>query len=234
MTRAQWRPVLALAAMFAGMNFGLYSAVERIGLGLAVTLEFLGPLAVAVLGSRRLREMACALAAGVGVYVLILPGPSSDFVGIGFGLLGAACWAGYILANRSVGRVLPGIQGAALATSLSALAYLPVLAWLGLNGRITPGAVGFAVLAGLFSTVVPYTIDILVLRRVPANVFGIAMSSHPVVAALVGLVMLGQVLAVHEWVGIAVIVAANAVVVAGQSQRRAAGRALDRRRLRTR
>jgi len=216
LTWPQWRPILVLAATFAGMNLGLYSAVERIGLGLAVTLEFLGPLAVAVGGSRRPREIGAALAAAVGVYILVLPGPSSDVIGIAFGLLGASCWAGYIVANRSVGRVLPGVQGAALATTVSAAAYLPVLGWLAREGRITLPSIGFAVLAGIFSTVVPYTIDLLVLRRVPAHVFGVAMSSHPVVAALVGLVALGQVLKIHEWVGMAIIVIANAVVVSGR------------------
>ena len=216
LTWPQWRPILVLAATFAGMNLGLYSAVERIGLGLAVTLEFLGPLAVAVGGARRPREIGAALAAAVGVYILVLPGPSSDVIGIAFGLLGASCWAGYIVANRSVGRVLPGVQGAALATTVSAVAYLPVLGWLAREGRITLPSIGFAVLAGIFSTVVPYTIDLLVLRRVPAHVFGVAMSSHPVVAALVGFVALGQVLKIHEWVGMAMIVIANAVVVSGR------------------
>lgn len=212
LTRSQWRAIVALAATFAGMNLGLYSAVDRIGLGLAVTLEFLGPLAVAVSASRRPRELLAALAAAVGVYVLVLPGPSSDLVGIGFGLCAAACWAGYIVANRSVGQAVPGLQGTALATTISAAAYLPVLAWLGLSGRITLPAIGFAVLAGLFSTVVPYTLDIVVLRRVPKHVFGIAMSSHPIVAALVGFVALGQVLAAHEVIGMVIIVLANAAV----------------------
>lgn len=217
LTRSQWRAILALAATFAGMNLGLYSAVDRIGLGLAVTLEFLGPLAVAVSASRRPRELLAALAAAVGVYVLVLPGPSSDLVGIGFGLVAAACWAGYIVANRSVGQAVPGLQGTALATTISAAAYLPVLVGLGMGGRITLPAIGFAFLAGLFSTVVPYTLDLLVLRRVPKDVFGIAMSSHPIVAALVGFVALGQVLAAHEVIGMVIIVIANAVV-AGRRQ----------------
>lgn len=220
LTRSQWARVLVLAAMFAGMNLMLYTAVERIGLGLAVTLEFLGPLAVALLGSRSWRDLVLALAAGLGVYVLVLPGPSSDGLGIAAGLLAAACWGGYILANRSVGATLPGVQGTALATAVSCFAYLPVLAWLAVDGRITAATLGFAVVAGLLSTVVPYTLDLLVLRRVPARVFGIAMSGHPVVAALVGWVMLGQVLDLHEWVGMGLIIAANALTVAAPGRRR--------------
>ncbi|ANS79414.1 integral membrane protein [Serinicoccus hydrothermalis] len=215
LTRAQWLRVLWLAAMFAGMNLGLYAAVERIGLGLAVTLEFLGPLAVALLGSRSVRDLALAVVAGIGVYVLVLPGPSSDYLGVAFGLVAAACWGGYILANRAVGQALPGVQGTALATAVSATAYLPVLVWLSVTGRFTTEAFGYAVVAGVLSTVVPYTLDLLVLRRVPASVFGIAMSAHPVLAALVGMVLLGQLLALHEWVGMAVIVLANAVTMSG-------------------
>ena len=222
LTRGQWARVVWLAAMFAGMNLGLYAAVERIGLGLAVTLEFLGPLAVGLLGSRSVRDLALAVVAGVGVYVLVLPGPSSDYLGVAFGLAAAACWGGYILANRSVGAALPGVQGTALATAVSATAYLPVLVWLALTDRFTPAAFGFAVVAGVLSTVVPYTLDLLVLRRVPAAVFGVAMSAHPVLAALVGLVLLGQLLALHEWVGMALVVAANAVTM-GVSGRRPPG-----------
>lgn len=216
----QWMRVLWLAAMFAGMNLGLYAAVERIGLGLAVTLEFLGPLAVALLGSRSVRDLALAVVAAVGVYVLVLPGPSSDLLGVAFGLAAAACWGGYILANRSVGAALPGVQGTALATAVSATAYLPVLVWLSLTDRFTTAAFGFAVVAGVLSTVVPYTLDLLVLRRVPAGVFGVAMSAHPVLAALVGMVLLGQLLALHEWAGMALIVAANAVTMSGLGRRR--------------
>lgn len=219
LTAAHWRQVLTLAVMFAGMNLALYAAVDRIGLGLAVTLEFLGPLAVALLGSRTIRDLGTASAAAAGVYVLVLPGPSSDYLGVAYGLVAAACWGGYIVANRAVGASLPGVQGTALATSISALAYLPVLVWLGLDGRLTPAAVGLAMIAGVLSSVVPYSLDLMVLRRVPPRVFGIAMSAHPVIAALVGVVMLSQMLSLHEWAGIGVIVAANAVTMASRGAR---------------
>ena len=92
LTWPQWWPVLLLAAVFGCMNLSLYTAIDRIGLGLAVTLEFLGPLAVALAGSRSRRDLLIAAAAAVGVYVLVLPGPSSDYLGLGLGLLAAACW----------------------------------------------------------------------------------------------------------------------------------------------
>lgn len=219
LTRGQWARVVVLAAMFAGMNLFLYAAVDRIGLGLAVTLEFLGPLSVALLGSRSARDLVTAAAAGLGVYVLVLPGPSSDYLGVAFGLLAAACWGGYILANRSVGASLPGVQGTALATAVSATAYLPVIVWLAASGRFTLAALGLAVVAGVLSTIVPYTLDLLVLRRVPARIFGITMSAHPVAAALVGMILLGQMLAGHEWLGMAIIVAANVATATRRTRR---------------
>jgi inner membrane transporter RhtA len=112
-TWAQWWPVLLLAAVYGTMNLSLYSAIDRLGLGLAVTLEFLGPLAVALAGSRRRADLACALVAGAGVVALTRPRPSTDYAGIGLALLAAACWAGYILLNRLIGARLPGAQGSA-------------------------------------------------------------------------------------------------------------------------
>jgi inner membrane transporter RhtA len=213
MTRAQWWPVLLLAAVFATMNLSLYSAIERIGLGLAVTLEFLGPLGVALAGSRTRLDLVIALAAGAGVYVLVLPGPTSDYVGLALALVAAGCWAAYIVLNRLLGARLPGLQAPAAATSVSALVYLPVLGWLVAAGRFTPAALAYAVCAGVLSSAVPYAVDLVALRRVPQRFFGVFMSINPVIAALAGIVLLGQVLELHEWLGIAIVVAANVVAV---------------------
>lgn len=213
---AQWWPTLLLTGVFAVMNLSLYAAIDRIGLALAVTLEFLGPLAVALGNSRTARDLVTAVAAGAGVYVLVLPGPTSDYLGVGLGLFAACCWAGYILLNRVVGARLPGVQGTALATSISAMGYLPVLVLLARSGRLTPAALGFAMAAGALASAVPYALDLIVLRTVSAQVFGVAMSAHPVMAALAGMVVLGQLLSWHEWLGIAVIVVANVVTVTGR------------------
>src|SRR5215472_17026847 len=129
LTREQWRPVLALAVIFATMNLSLYVAVNTIGLGLGVTLEFLGPLAVGLLASRRAVDLGCALVAGGAVVVLARPQPSTDYAGIALALLAAACWAAYILVNRVVGARIPGAQGPAAAACLSATLYLPVGIW---------------------------------------------------------------------------------------------------------
>jgi len=213
MTWSQWWPVLLLAVVFGCMNLSLYTAIDRIGLGLAVTLEFLGPLAVAIVGSRSRRDLLLAVLAAAGVYVLVLPGPSSDYLGVALGMLAGACWAAYILLNRTAGARLPGLQAPAVAAALCALAYLPVLVLLATDGRITSAALGYAVASGLLASVVPYAADLIALRFVPARFFGVFMSVHPVLAAVVGWVLLDQLLDLHEWVGIAVVVLANAAAV---------------------
>jgi len=212
-TRQQWRPVLALALVFATMNLSLYLAISRIGLGLAVTLEFLGPLSVALLASRRLTDLGCALIAGAAVVVLARPQPSTDYAGILLALLAAVCWACYILVNRVVGARLPGAQGPAAAAGLSALLYVPVGIWALASHPVTGVALGRAATAGLLCSAVPMVADLQALRRVPAKFFGVFMSVNPVFAALTGLVVLGQLLGFADWFAIAAIVTANAVSV---------------------
>lgn len=212
-TWAQWWPTILLGVVFVSMNLTLYTAIDRIGLGLAVTLEFLGPLAVALAASRSRLDLLCAIGAGAGVYVLVLPSGTSDWFGIGCGLVAAGCWASYILLNRLLGRRLPGLQATAAATTVAAVLTLPLVITLVVQGRMTPLALLYGLAAGLMASVVPYAIDLLALRRVPTGYFGVVMSVHPVFAALAGLILLGQVLALHEWIGIAVVVAVNVVAV---------------------
>lgn len=210
-TREQWRLVLALAVTFATMNLSLYLAISKIGLGLAVTLEFLGPLSVALLASRRATDLACALAAGAAVVVLARPQPSTDYAGIGLAVLAAGCWASYILLNRSLGTRLAGSQGPAAAATLSALLYVPIGMWTLASHSLSAVALGRASLAGVMCSAIPMVADLLALRRVPARFYGVFMSVNPVFAALTGLVVLGQALAPADWLAITAIVAANAI-----------------------
>ncbi|WP_409465439.1 EamA family transporter [Amycolatopsis sp. GA6-003] len=212
-TARQWRPVLGLAAVFATMNLSLYTAVDRIGLGLAVTLEFLGPLAIALAGSRRRTDLACAIAAAIAVGALMRPQPSTDYLGIGLALVAASCWACYILLNRTVGRRLPGAAGSAAAAGVSGLLYVPIGLVAMLNHPPTTGALAAALTAGVLSSALPFLVDLIALRRVPAQFFGAFMSVNPVMAALVGLVVLDQRLDAVAWAAIGVIVAANTVAV---------------------
>jgi inner membrane transporter RhtA len=219
-TRAQWWPVIGLALVFATMNICLYTATDRIGIGLAVTLEFLGPLVVALLSSRTRRDLMLAGGAGAGVYVLVLPGASSDWFGIGLGVAAAAAWAAYILLNRVAGERLPGLQAPATATLLSAAIYVPVAIVVFADRGLPLQALLLGATAGVLSSVVPYTADVLTLRLIPARLFGVFMSVNPVVAALAGVVILGQLLDLHEWIGILVVVTTNASAVAGQARTR--------------
>lgn len=219
-TRAQWWPVLALGAVFALMNLSLYTAIDRVGIGLAVTLEFLGPLAIALGGARSRRDRVLALTAAVGVYVLVLPGPASDWIGVGLGLVAAACWAAYILLNRLAGARLPGLQAPAAATLVSATAYVPVAILIVSHRGFHPDALALAMATGVLSSVVPYAADLVTLRLVEPHLFGIFMSVNPVLAAVAGAVLLAEVPALHEAVGIAVIVSVNAVAVAGRRRGR--------------
>jgi inner membrane transporter RhtA len=213
-TWAQWWPVLLLAVVFGTMNLSLYTAVARVGLGLAVTLEFLGPLAIALAATRRRVDACCAVIAAAGVVTLMRPQPSTDYVGMGLGLLAAVCWASYILLNRTVGQRLPGAQGSAAAAGVSALLFLPVGIVVAVHHPPTAPAVGCAVAAGVLSSAVPYLADLFTLRRVPAAAFGLFMSVNPVLAAVVGRVVLDQRLGAAEWAGITAVVSANALSIA--------------------
>lgn len=205
----QWWPCLILGGVFLSMNLSLYTALDRIGLGLAVTLEFLGPLTVALLSSRGIREIGLAILAGIGVYVLILPGPSSDLIGIGLSLLAGALWAVYILTNGVAGRRLVGLQAPAVGSLISATMSVPILIWLAVAGRLSGVPLLLAAAAGVLSSAVPYAADLTALRFVPRRFFGVFMSVHPVVAALAGMLVLGQLLSFHEWLGIGIVVFAN-------------------------
>lgn len=233
LSKDQWLPVLGLVVVFSAMNLSLYVAINRIGLGLAVTLEFLGPLTVAIAGSRRVLDIACAVLAAVGVVVLTAPGPTTDIAGIGLALLAATAWGSYILLNRTLGQRLPGLQGTAVASLVTAVAWIPIAAtWFALHAP-TAAAIALAVVCGLMSSIVPYVGDLLALRRVRAQMFGIFTSINPVWAALAGWILLGQALRAHEWIGIGLIVISNFVVSAGAltssaTSRRAATKPVSR------
>src|SRR5258708_7892694 len=216
-SRRQWRPVLALALVYAVMNVSLYVAIARIGLGLAVTLEFLGPLSVALLASRRAIDLGCAVVAGAAVVMLGRPTPTTDYLGIGIAVLAAAGWAGYIMGNQAIAsRFAVPAQGTAAAGSRQALLYLPVGIWVLATHDVTAAAIARAVAAGLLCSVVPMLTDPQALRRVPARFYGVFMSINPVLAAVVGLIVLHQALGAADWLAIAAIAAANVVSIAAR------------------
>lgn len=210
--RDQWLPVLGLALAFSVMNISLYMAIERIGLGLAVTLEFLGPLAVAIAGSRRIVDLICAGLAATGVLLLTGPGPTTDVLGVALALVAAGAWAAYILLSRSVGQRLPGLQGTAVASAVTAGLWVPIGAAWFLIHPPTLAALLLAAACGILASALPYAVDLQALRRVPAALFGTLTSVNPLLAALIGWAVLHQALEAVEWAGIGLIVAGNAIV----------------------
>jgi inner membrane transporter RhtA len=214
-----WRAGLFFGASLAGMNFAFYQSLATLPLGVAVTIEFLGPLALSAVLSRRLRDMAAVVAALAGVVLisqaLTVPWRELDLGGIAWAALAGAGWAAYILGSRSAGRHFDQLDGLAVALVVAAALVTPVgIATAhapALTGSVLVGGVGIA----LLSSVLPYSLELLALRSIPPAVFGILLSLEPAVAALAGLVVLHQVLAVPQLLGMALVVAASAVVMVG-------------------
>ena len=193
------------------MNFSIYQAFSRIPMGIAVTVEFLGPLAVAVAGARRhLAGVGWAALAGGGVLLLTRgSGGHLNLAGLAFAAASAAGWAGYIVASRASGLRLPGSSGLVIAMCVAALGVTgPGLA-AGGTAMARPAVLASGVAIGLLSSVVPYWLEFQALRRVTARVFGVWMSLQPAVAALIGLILLGQRLAAAEWAGICCVAVAS-------------------------
>ncbi|WP_243638098.1 EamA family transporter [Rubrobacter taiwanensis] len=216
------RRSLALAATFgfvlAGMNFCFYSALERIPLGVAVTLEFTGPLAVALLGSRRLLDFLWGALAAGGIFLLspfasttgVAGGEALDPVGVIFALLAGAFWACYVLLGGLLGRSFAGGTGLALATGVGAVLVAPVGLWQAGTELLAPGVLLAGAGIALLSTAIPYTLEIEALKRMPARVFGVLMSLEPAVAALIGFVILSEALQLRSWAAILLVSAAAA------------------------
>jgi inner membrane transporter RhtA len=218
-----WRPrlrghgprALAIVAAFgvslAAMNLAFYESLARIPLGIAVTFEFVGPLAVALVGSRSLLHLVwVALAAG-GIVLLAAPGGAHlDALGVVLALVAGVCWGAYILLSARTGRLFSGGDGLALAMGLAALLLVPV-GVVGGGGRLLhPGPLAVGLGVAILSSAIPYTLEMEALRRLPERVFGVLMSIEPAVAALAGFLVLGQVLHVRQLGGIVLVMLASA------------------------
>jgi inner membrane transporter RhtA len=202
--------VILFGLALAAMNTSFYLALDRIPLGIAVTLEFVGPLGVAVAASRRRLDLLWAGLAALGIVLLSpTPGGDLDLLGCALALLAGVFWAAYIVLAARVGRTFEGGRGLALAMVLAALALLPAGIVEAGDELLVPGllAVGFAV--AMLSSAIPYSLELEALRRLPQGTFGVLMSLEPAVAATVGFVGLGQGLAVNEVVAIGLVVAAS-------------------------
>ena len=223
-----WRPRVAglgrreglLAVLFgltlAGMNLAFYSALDRIPLGITVTLEFVGPLGVAVVGSRGALDLLWVGLAAAGILLLSDFGTTDlDGLGVALALFAGCLWAAYILLSARVGRVFPGGSGLALAMVVAAVLLCPVgVADAGAD-LFVPWILAAGAAVAILSSVIPYSLELEALRRIPPGVFGVLMSLEPAVAALAGFVVLGEELVPRELVAILLVVAASAGAAGG-------------------
>jgi inner membrane transporter RhtA len=235
-----WRDaavVCAFGLTLAIMNYSIYQSFARIPLGVAVTIEFLGPLAVAVASSRRLIDLLWVALAGAGVALLARGGtpaasaagapraaPGLAGSGVAFALVAAAAWAAYILLSAATGRRFSGSSGLVIAMGVAALAVTPAAVVAARGTLARPGILATGAAIGLLSSVLPYRFELEALRRIPAGVFGIWMSLEPAVAALVGLVLLGEALGAAQWAAVACVMVACAGAARGAATRVAAAR----------
>lgn len=215
-TRRDWWVVTQFGLTLAVMNSAFYGAIDRLPIGVAVTLEFLGPLALAAVTSRSIRDSFAVGLALVGVVLisgaLTMPWADLDLVGIGLALLAGAGWAAYIITSGRTGTRFPGIDGVAWAMVIATVLVAPAALITASAGLLAAPVLARGLGIALLSSVVPYSLENVALRWLPPNVFGVLLSLEPAVAALAGLVVLGQHLSPVQTVGMALVVAASVVI----------------------
>jgi inner membrane transporter RhtA len=222
-SRNGWLAVLGFGLVLALMNGLFYLALARLPLGVTVTIEVLGPLVLSIVASRRLSAWLWAVLAFAGVAALAGGGwDRLDPLGVLFALGAAASWAFYILASARVGREFPGLDGLALAMTAGALLALPFGILSAGSALLRPDLLALGAAVAVLSSTIPYALELIALRRLPAAVFAILMSLSPATAALAGWLLLGQQLVWLELVGIALVITAS--IGAVRSSNRAAAR----------
>jgi inner membrane transporter RhtA len=210
-SRADMAAAVAFGLVLAAMNWSFYEALNRLPLGVAVTIEFTGPLVVAVAGSRRFLDVIwVALAAG-GVVLLALRGGHHGVhtAGVVLALVAAACWASYILLSQRVGATFAQLDGLAIALGVGTFLVLPVGIVQGGSALLRPSVLGGGLGVALLSSLIPYSLEIMALRRLPASRFGLMMSLEPAVAALAGVIVLGQALTAVLAIAVVMVIGAS-------------------------
>jgi inner membrane transporter RhtA len=212
LTAAQWRVVVPYGVVLGVMSLVFYASLARIPLGLAVTVEFIGPLSVAVFGSRRRIDAVWVVLAGAGIALITpwAPGSGVDPIGIAFAFAAGVGWALYIVLGKRLSQRLSGRAAVASGMLVAAIVAVPFAAVAGGFAHVTAGRFVTAVGVALLSSVVPFTLEMVALKALPARTFGILMSLEPAAAALVGLAFLGEVLSAAQWIAIALVIAASA------------------------
>lgn len=208
-SRGDWVVVVGFGAALGTMNWAIYQSFARIPLGIAVTIEFVGPLVLAVLGSRRPRDLVWVLLAGVGVALLGLDSAGVTWAGAGFALLAGAAWAAYILLSAQTGRRWEGLDGLVVASVVATILLTPYVVGPGREDVDSLMVVAVGAAVGLLSSVIPYSCEMVALRSLRPGVFGILMSLEPAAAALAGFVVVDELLSAPQWVAVGCVVAAS-------------------------
>jgi inner membrane transporter RhtA len=217
-TRADVGAAIALGVCSGLLTLTFFEAISRIPLGVASTIEFLGPLGVALAGSRRARDVAWVALAGSGVAILTLgdgAGGPLDPGGVAFAGAAGACWAGYILLTKRVGARWAGLEGLAISLAVAALVTLPFGVAVGGSELLAPGVLLAGLGLALLVPLLPYAFELIALRRLPTALFGVIMSLKPAIAALLGLLILGQRIAAVGVAAIAMVSIASAGATLG-------------------
>jgi inner membrane transporter RhtA len=213
LTRQAWFVGIAFGATLGLMNLSFYEALARLPIGVAVAIEFIGPLGVAVIASHRRRDLIWVALAATGI-VLLAPwgeatGSRISWVGIGFAALAGLCWAAYIVVAAAAGKHFPGSSGLSFAMLVALIVTAPVGIAVGGADLLNPMLLLLGAGVGLLSSAIPYSLELEALRRMPKRVFSVLLSIEPAAAALVGLVVLGEVLDLREWAAIGCVVIAS-------------------------
>ena len=217
-SRDDWLVALGFGLSLGVMNWAIYQSFARIPLGVAVTIEFVGPLTLAILGSRRALDLVWAALAGLGVVLLgFEPGSDLDLVGVAFALVAGGAWAAYILLSAQTGRRWPGLDGLAVASVVATLLLAPFAVVSGGSGLLDLRILALGAAVGMLSSVIPYSLEITALRTIRPALFSVLMSLEPAAAALAGVVVLQEFLTPLQLLAMACVVVAS--VGATRSQR---------------
>ena len=208
-TRDDWLVAVAFGLSLGAMNWSIYQAFDRIPLGVAVTIEFIGPLVLAVIGSRRPKDLLWVLLAGVGVALLGVAPGALTLAGVLFALAAGVAWAAYILLSARTGSHWPGLDGLTVASVVAALLLTPFAVQSGGADLLDPRILAVGLLVGLLGSVIPYSLEMVALRSLSPRVFSILMSLEPAAAALAGLLILQEFLSPLQLLAMACVVAAS-------------------------
>ena len=209
LSRRDWLVVVAFGASLGMMNWAIYQSFARLPIGIAVTIEFIGPLTIALVTSRRARDLVWVALAAAGVVLLGLEPGRISIVGVLFALLAGACWAAYIVLSKATGARWEGLDGLALASTVAAVALTPA-AMAYADGIGAPHVWLVGLMVGLMSSVIPYSLDLVALRSIKPGLYAILMSLEPAAGALAAIVVLHEGLSVLQWLAIACVVVASA------------------------